>query len=177
MNFVLASSSVKSFSLLYLSGWNINISFLYANLTSFRQEVMVFPRVLKWFEITLLERGEGGVGEWLDEERKEGGDEGGNLFQSQFSLSLLSFQSESSQSACFDSKLLINSIHLVSSKASWAQLLKLPAGSTLEIILSMSLIKECRTVIFGLPKRIFTLWKGVINLAGIHLHGIRIIFQ
>ena len=88
---------------------------------------MVIPTVLKLFEISFLERGEGGVGELLDEERGKGGDEGEYLFQSEFSW-------ESFQSACFDSKLLTNSTHLVSSKAIWAQLLKLPAGSTSEII-------------------------------------------
>ena len=46
---------------------------------------MVIPTVLKLFEISFLERGEGGVGELLDEERGNGGDEGEYLFQSEFS--------------------------------------------------------------------------------------------
>ena len=33
--------------------------------------MQIIPRVLKWFEISLLERGEGDVIEWLDEEREE----------------------------------------------------------------------------------------------------------
>ena len=118
---------------------------------------MVIQRVLKWFEISLLERGEGGVGEWLDEEREEDSDKGGDLFQSEFSSDLFPFKSESSQSTCFDSKLLTNSANLVSSNTTWAQLLKLLAGSTLEIIFPKSLIKECRIVIFGLPKCIFSI--------------------
>ena len=102
---------------------------------------MVVLRVLNWFEISLLERGKGGDEEWLDEEREGGGDEGEDLFQSEFSSGSVSFQSKSSQSACFYSKLLPNSTHLISSKATWAQLLKLPARSKLEIDFSMSLFK------------------------------------
>ena len=67
-----------------------------------------------------LEKGKGGVDEWSDEERKERGDEGENLFQSEFSSDSLSLQSELPQSARFDSKLSTNSVHLISSKAMWA---------------------------------------------------------
>ena len=61
---------------------------------------MVIPKVLKWLKISLLERGEGGVWEWLEEEQKEGADKGEDLFQSKFSSVSLYFQSESPQSAC-----------------------------------------------------------------------------
>ena len=131
----------EGFWLLNLYGWNIKIRFLYANLTSFGQEIMVVLRVLNWFEISLLDRGKGCDEEWLDEEREGGGDEGGDLFQSEFSSGSVSFKSKSSQSACFYSKLLTNSVHLISSKATWAQLLKLLARSTLEIDFSMSIFK------------------------------------
>ena len=71
----------------------------------------------------------------VQEEREGGGDDGGDLFQSEFSSGLfefssgsLSFQSESLHSACVDSKLFTSSIHLLSSKTTRSQLLKLPAG-------------------------------------------------
>ena len=90
--------------------------------------------------------------------------DGRDLFQSSFSSGLfefssgsLSFQSESSQSACVDSKLFTSYVHLLSSKATWVQLLKLPAGSTLETMFPISLINECHTVIFGLPNGLFSI--------------------
>lgn len=69
---------------------------MYTYLTLFKQEVMVIMRVLKWFEISLLDRGEGGVGKWSDEEWEKGGDEWGDLLQSEFSSGSLSLYSESS---------------------------------------------------------------------------------
>ena len=64
----------------------------------------------------LLERREDGVEQRLEEEREGGGDDGGDLFQSEFSSGLLPYQAESSQSACVDSKLFTSSVHLLSSK-------------------------------------------------------------
>ena len=56
---------MKIFLVLHLSGWKIWIRFLYANLTSCNQEVIAIPRVSKRFEISLLDRGDGGVVESL----------------------------------------------------------------------------------------------------------------
>ena len=102
-NFVLPYFSVKDFLLLYLSGWNIKIRFLYTNLNSFGQELIAILIFSIWYEILLLEKGEDGVEERLEEERKGGGDDGGALFQSEFSSGSWPFKSELSQSACFDS--------------------------------------------------------------------------
>ena len=73
---------MKALSLLYLPGWNIKIRFLYANLTSFKYEVIAISRVLKWFKISLLETGKGGFKYHLAEELERGGDKGKYLFQS-----------------------------------------------------------------------------------------------
>ena len=115
------------------------------------------PKDLELWEISWLKREKGGVDEWSnedeEEDEEEGGDWGQDIFQSELSWSVSwSFQSESSYSACFDSRSWTKSVQIDSSKAMCAQLLKLPAGSTFEIIFPMSLIKECLTVIFGLPK-------------------------
>ena len=123
------------------------------------------------WDIIIIEREEGGVEEWLKEEREGGSDDRGDLLQSEFCLGSLSFQSKSFQSACVDFKLCTSYVYLLSAKATWAQLLKLPAGSTLEIIFSIFLIKKCRTVKFGLPNCLFFIWNTEISLAGTHLHG------
>ena len=81
---------------------------------------MTISRFLKWCKKSWLKIGGGDVDEWL----KGGGDEGGDLFQSEFPLIVSSsFQSELSHSACFDSKFSTNSVNLTSSKVTWAQLL------------------------------------------------------
>ena len=43
---------------------------------------MAISRVLKWFEISLLERGKGGFEKYLNEELEGIGGKGGDLFQS-----------------------------------------------------------------------------------------------
>ena len=92
---------------------------------------MTISRFLKWCKKSWLKIGGGDVDEWL----KGGGGEGGDLFQSEFPLIVSSsFQSELFYSACFDSKFSTNSVHLILSKAIWTRLLKVPAGSTFEMI-------------------------------------------
>ena len=117
-------------------------------MTSLRHENTAISRISKWWERSRLHIEGDDSEEWL----KKGDDVGGGLFQFGFSLFSSSFQSVSSQSAYFDSRFSTNSVHLFSSEAIWAQLLKVPAGSTFEMIFSISLMNECLTVIFGLPK-------------------------
>ena len=90
-------------------------------MTSLRHEVTAILRILKWRESSRLNIGGDNSEEWLE----GGGEEGGDLFEFEFSLFCLSFQSESSHSACFDSIFSTNFVHLFSSKAIWAQQLKL----------------------------------------------------
>ena len=106
---------------------------MYINLISLRQEVMTIPKILKWREMPWLKREKGGVDEWLDEQGEEGGDEVEYLFQTDFLLLVsLSF---------FNSIFSTNYVHLDSSKTVYAQLLKLPAESTVEILFPISFVK------------------------------------
>ena len=92
-------------------------------MTSLRQEAMAISINLKKWEKSWLKIGGGGFDEWL-----EGGVTNGN------------------------SKFSTNSVHLISSKAIWAKLLRVPTGSKFEIICSISLMVECLTDLFGLPR-------------------------
>ena len=132
---------------------------------------MVILRISKWWERSRLNIGGGDSEEWLE----GGGDEGGDLFLSGFSLFSSSFQSVSFHSAWFHSRFFTKFFHPFSLKAIWAQLLKVPARSTFEMLFSISLMKEYFTVIFGLPKGLWFVWNAEIYLAGTHLQGIRII--
>ena len=115
-------------------------------MTSLRHGVTAISRNSKWWERSRLNIKGDNSEERLEEGgvkggdlfkfgfSKEGGVEGGDLFKFGVSLFSSSFQSISSQSACFDSKFYTNSINLFWSIAIWAQILKVPTGSSFEMI-------------------------------------------